>query len=236
MSISVSASGSMSPEQQFAPFKKHLFSVSSVTSGVGATTSGNQSMSGHYYQVKAPDTEIGYAALDIYTPLLNRGATNYNGIDWAKGVVFGFRVLRKVGTSADSNSQFSAILGKSYNSSGATNRGALTAGDKGCGIIQNGNGALILQAATGGSVFNVTSSFTPVYQQAYDVVIKAFGGVAYLYVNDVLVATNNNCASAGSGTGESQLMALWITCENSAILTGNNHSAVVTDYFLSYLS
>jgi hypothetical protein len=234
MTISITGSGSMSPKDQFSFDKKDLFFVGSITAGTGATTSGGSSaMSGHYYQIKAPDTDIGYASLCIYTPLLNRGANQYNGVDWSKKFIFGFRALRKVGTGADANSEFKVFLGKSYNVTGGTNRLEPTASDKAVGIKQVGAGPLQLMYSNGTTVTTITTSFTPVNQQAYDVIIECWPNSVYLYINDVLIAQGSGSPASGNGTGETQLMSLWATCENNAVLTGSNHSAIFADYFIS---
>jgi hypothetical protein len=196
------------------------------------SSSANQSTSGHYYQIKAPDTDIGYASLDIYHALVSRGQTEFNGIDWSKTVTFGWRAIRKVGSGVDNASEMKMYVGKSYNTTGVTNRLDPSAGDKAVGIKQVGNGALMLWASNGSSVFNTTTSFTPTNLVSYDVVIEVAGGTAKLFVNDILVATLANAPTSYGGT---QCMALWATCENTAVLTGSNHSMIFTDYFLTQI-
>jgi len=69
---------------------------------------------------------------------------------------------------------------------------------KGFGMRVTGTGAAELQVHNGTTLTNVTSSFTPTSQTAFDVIIESVGnGTVNLYINDSLVAT-----SSQGGTGD----------------------------------
>lgn len=232
MTISISNSGSLSPQDQFDFDKRNLFNTGAVTLGVGSSTTGGGS-AGYNLAVRAPTTEIGYACLVVYPPALtNRGAREWNGIDWTKKVTFGFRALRRT-NGVDANSLFQVFLGKSYDSSFGANRVEPIVTDRVVGFKQIGTGALQFMCSNGSAVSTTSTSFTPTSLQAYDVLIEVAGGTARLFINDVLVATNTTAPFNGIGTGETQLMALWITAENTAVITASPHSSMLCNYFLS---
>jgi hypothetical protein len=185
---------------------------------------------------------IGLGTVVVSTPLLNRGADNYNGVNWTKAVTFGFRALRKVGSLADPNSEFRAFLGASYNISGISagvpaNSGEPVAGNHQVGYKQVGTGALIFMCSNGTAVSSVTTTFTPQKDFSYDVIFEVSGGIAKMFVNDVLVGTNTTAPSINLNIAENQLMALWLTAENKAPILAPNkeHYAMVCDYFLTSL-
>jgi hypothetical protein len=232
MSIKVSNGGSLSPKDQFDFDKRNLFNTGSVTLGAGASVTGGAT-AGYSLAVRAPTTEIGYASVVVSPPpLTNRGAMQYNGIDWSKSVTFGFRAVRRT-TAVDANSEFKIFLGKSYNVTGGGNRLEPVATDRAVGFKQVGTGAFQFMCSNGFEVSTTSTSFTPVRDQAYDVIFEVSGGTARMFINDVLVGTNTTAPFNGVSTGETQLMALWITAENTAVITASPHSSLVNNYFLS---
>lgn len=239
MSISVSSSGSMSPRDQFDFDKKIRFVAEKLTLGTNANVSGTGFPSSTFSQVDAPYVtstglgDVGYASLEVYHMLMNRGGAITQGIDWTKTVTFGMRVCRLTGTNADANSEMRIVIGRSYATSyGNTvepSVGALAVGFK-----QVGTGALQFMASNGSAVSTVTTTYSPVKDIAYDVIIEASGGVANMYVNDVLVGTVSTAPTIATGV---QNMALYVTCENrSAIVAPSKaHSVAISDYFLAVL-
>jgi len=255
MSISVSRSGSMSPKDQFSFDKKDQFITGSIILGTGASTSGNTGK-GDYYFVKAPyDTAVfnagvagttlmpyGYGILDVYSVGLNRGGVTFGGINWTKGVTFGFRAIRTVGNFADANSEFRAFIGNSYNgsNSNATTTGngvEPTASTHQVGYKQTGTGALVFMASNGTAVTSVTTTFTPIKDEFYDVIFEVSNGVAQMFVNDVLLGTITTAPNIVTNV---QAMALWLVAENKVPVlmpsTSKEHTATICDVFFAYLS
>ena len=193
-----------------------------------ASTSGTGASAGTAFikSINAPTSAIGFG--QSYTAPQNsqRGQIVNYGIDFTKNIVFGGRFCRLQSGTVDSNSIFRCNLGRSVP--------LTTAGDlanRGVGIRIVGNtGALELQVHNGTSLFNVTSSFTPVYNQAFDVVITSNGaGVATLYVNGTSVATSSNAPTAQQGTNFSVIL---VECQNTAILTNSPMQMNCSDQFL----
>lgn len=85
-----------------------------------------------------------------------------------------------------SNSNIRCLLGKSL----TDNNGNLAG--KGIGVMVTGTGVLELQIHDGTTLTNVSSSFTPVANQAFDVLVDSDGsGNVTLYVNGSSVATSS---------------------------------------------
>lgn len=229
----------MSPKEQFSFNKKKSFSCEKLTLGTGASATGTGFPNGATAEVNAPFDNalqtgaIGYAFIEYYHMLQTRGGDVSQGIDWTKTVTFGFRACRKVGVLADANSEMRAFLGKSYATSLASSAEPV-AGDKCVGYKQVGAGALQIMCANGTAVSTTTTSFVPTKDIAYDVIFEVSGGVANMYVNDVLIGTNTTAPNVATGV---QTMALYVTCENkSAIVSPNKaHSVTIGDYFLTVL-
>lgn len=239
MSISVSSSGSMSPRDQFSFDKKFKFSAEKLTLGTGASVTGTGFPNGASAEINAPYNnttstgDIGYAILEVYHMLMTRGQDASGGIDWSKTVTFGFRAVRKVGVSADANSESRVFLGKSYATSYANSQEPIGA-EKCVGFKIVGTSALQFICANGTTVSTVTTNFIPTKDVAFDVIIESSNGTAKLYVNDVLIATNTTAPTTQQGI---QSMALWVASENkTAISTPNKAwSIVISDYFLTVL-
>jgi hypothetical protein len=195
-----------------------LNAYTSATSGTGAVAG---AIGMNAQQVSAPTTAIGTAIR--YGNLLNssRGKTYTSEIDFTKRVVIGGRFQKQNNTS-DSNSIFRFYFGKT------NTPGDMTSGDRAIGFKVAGSGALQLTVANASALTTTTSSFTPVQNQCYDVVIVSDGsGNATLFVNGSSVATSTGAPTtsvAGNGF-------FGIEAQNIAIIATPTHYYMVTDLF-----
>jgi len=102
-------------------------------------------------------------------------------------------------------------------------------GAKGFGFKVDGTGALLLQVHDGTTLTNVTSSFTPTSQSAFDVIIENVGnGTVNLIVNDSQVAT-----SSAGGTGDytvSTIPTVWIETELTGSIATNSQFMINNIY------
>lgn len=107
-------------------------------------------------------------------------------------------------------------------------------GVKGFGFRVVGTGQLELQVHDGTTLTNVSSSFTPTNQIAFDAVIENVGnGTVNLYINDSLVAT-----SANGGTGDytsTTIPTIWTEIELTGAI-GSNVAMMTNNIFLSTVS
>jgi hypothetical protein len=190
---------------------------SSLSSGTGAVV-GTIGMNAQ--QIASPTTAIGYGAR--YGQLINssRGKSYTGDLDFSKRVVIGGRFQKQTATT-DSNAVFRFYCGK-------TNTvGDMTSGDKGIGFRAAGSGALQLTVANGSALTTTTSSFTPVLNQCYDVVITSDGsGNSTLYVNGSSVATSTGASTTSSGNNY-----FGIETQNLAIISTPVSYYTVTDMF-----
>jgi len=196
-----------------------IYTWTSAISGAGAFTT----VSGLVKIVSGPTALTGYAQAIILNNNASRGQQYTSGADFTKRTTIGGRFVKTV-TTADANSVFRFLLGKITPSTPA---GDLSV--RGIGFRQVANGALELQVHNGTSIFNVTSSFTPTANQAYDVVIVADAGTATMYVNGSSVATSANAPTAllGANTG-----VLEIEAQNTSSLSGSAMQYVGSDMFV----
>ena len=239
MSISVSSSGSMSPKDQFSFDKKKSFIAEKITLGTNAYANGTGFPASPTAQVTAPYVtalgtgDVGYAFVEVYHMLMTRGGAVTQGIDWTKTVTFGVRAIRLVGSAVQSDSEFRLFLGRSYSTSYG-NTAEPSVGNNMVGFKQVGAGALQFMCSNGTAVSTITTTYTPIKDIAYDVIFECSGGVAKMYVNDVLVGTNTTAPTTASGV---QAMALWVGCENKTAIVSPNkaHDAYISDYFLTVL-
>jgi hypothetical protein len=206
----------------FAGYKplSMVYTWTSAVSGTGAFTT----VSGLVKIVSAPTSATGYAQALILNNNSSRGQQYTSGADFTKRTTIGGRFV-KTTTTADANSVFRFLLGKITPS---TPVGDLSV--RGIGFRQVANGALELQVHNGTTLYNVTSSFTPTANQAYDVVIVSDGaGNATMYVNGSSVATSANAPTAllGANTG-----VLDIEAQNTSTLSGSAMNYVGSDMFV----
>jgi hypothetical protein len=104
--------------------------------------------------------------------------------------------------------------------------GDMTQFDKAIGFRVAGSGALQLTVATGSLLTTTTSSFTPVLNQCYDVVIVSDAGTATMYVNGSQVAT-----SSGSPNTLATQPYFGIEAQNLATISTPASYYMVTDMF-----
>lgn len=205
----------------FAGYKplSMVYTWTSSVSGVGASTT----VSGQTKNVFGPTTAIGSAIAYIFNYNSSRSQQSASGADFTKRTTIGGRFI-KTTTTADANTVFRFLLGKSIPSP--------TAGDlsvRGIGFRQVANGALELQVHNGTTLYNVTSSFTPTANQSYDVVIVADAGTATMFVNGSSVATSANAPTALLGTNTG---ILEVETQNTAIITGSALNYSSSDMFV----
>jgi hypothetical protein len=205
----------------FAGFKplSMVYTWTSSVAGVGASTTSN----GQVKNVFSATAAIGSAMAYIFNYNTGRGIASAIGADFTKRTTIGGRFIKTV-TTADANSVFRFLLGKGVSSPPA---GDLAS--RGIGFRQVANGALELQVHNGTSLFNVTSSFTPTANQAYDVVIVADSGTATMYVNGSSVATSANAPTATLG---STVGILDIEAQNTSVLSGSAMTYSASDMFV----
>jgi hypothetical protein len=129
--------------------------------------------------------------------LFSRGL-GQGSINWTKPVAFALRCMIENTTSG---TIFRVTVGKA---TGVTT-GDLTT--QGIGVKQTAAGALVLQSHNGTTLTSTTSSFTPTFNQSFDLELYSDGaGNAYLYVNDIEVATNAGGPVTASTTNGGQYM------------------------------
>jgi hypothetical protein len=196
-----------------------IWTWTSAVSGAGALVTAN----GQSKIVFAPTSATGSAIIYIFNYASARGQQNASGADFTKRTTIGGRFIKTV-TTADTNSVFRFLLGKSIPSPSA---GDLAV--RGIGFRQVSNGALELQVHNGTSLFNVTSTFTPTANQAYDVVIVADAGTATMFVNGSSVATSANAPTALLGTNTG---ILEIETQNTSTLSGSAMTYAGSDMFV----
>jgi len=205
----------------FAGYKplSMVYTWTSSVSGAGASTT----VSGQTKNVFGPTTAIGSAIAYIFNYNSSRGQQSASGADFTKRTTIGGRFI-KTTTTADANTAFRFLLGKSIPSPAA---GDLSV--RGIGFRQVANGALELQVHNGTTLYNVTSSFTPTANQSYDVVIVADAGTATMFVNGSSVATSANAPTALLGTNTG---ILEVETQNTAIITGSALNYSSSDMFV----
>jgi hypothetical protein len=193
-----------------------------------ASTSGTGASAGTAFtkSVTAPTSATGFG--QSYTALQNgqRGQIFNTGIDFSKNIVFGGRFCRLTSGTVDSNSIFRCNLGRSVP---ITTAGDLSSRGVGIRIVGN-TGVVELQVHNGTTLYNVASSFTPVYNQAFDVVIISNGsGTATLYINGTSVATSSNAPTTLLSANFSVYL---VECQNTATLSNSAMSMNCSDQFL----
>jgi hypothetical protein len=207
---------------QVTPYLNQRFSSSfaSATSGAGAGAA-----SADWGQRVFTGTSSGATALtrsgSNATYPISRGK--------AQGIVNYSKVFIISGTMDASQYVANSTIRFTFGKNGTDGTGDLTR--KGIGLRIVGTGAVELIVHNGTSQSNVTSSFTPTANTAFDFIIYADGaGNVTLYINDSSVAT-----SANGPTGDSTNTADYIQIEavTSAVLSAQTISQVgnVKTYF-----
>lgn len=185
-------------------------SLTSVTSGGGSST-----MSSYGGSMGSSSSLAGYVLR--HTSPYMRGQNVTGGIQWQKPQMFAVRIAPYYAW------QTASIFRMTLGSNTATLN---ILANRGIGIsfgasATNTLSALVLDVHNGTTLTSVTSSFTPVLTQGFDVIVYSDGaGNVTLYVNDVQVATT----SAGPSTsGVANYNIMQIGIENTTTLTtGSN--------------
>lgn len=103
----------------------------------------------------------------------------------------------------------------------------MVSGEKAIGFKVAGSGAIQLTVANGSTLTTTSSSFTPVLNQCYDVVITSDGsGNATLFVNGSSVATSTGAPTTSSGNNY-----IGIEAQNLATISTPVAYYIVTDIF-----
>ena len=130
--------------------------------------------------------------------------------------------FQKNNATTDSNAVFRFYCGKS------NTVGDMTLYDKGIGFKAAGSGALQLTVANGITLTTTTSSFTPVQNQCYDVIVTSDGaGNATLFVNGSSVATSTGASTTSSGNN-----FFGIEAQNLATISTPSAYYMATDLFV----
>jgi len=189
-------------------------------SGIGAVSQLNQ----NYRLITAPTTLVGYANFYAFLANSNRGGSITSGFNFSKRITFGGRFNRNVVTP-DASTVFRFSIGKSNTSAGGV--GDLS--ERGIMIKQTGGNALQLLVHNGTTLTTVTSSFTPVNQQAYDMTIISDGaGNVTLYVNETSVATTAAGPTTMANINTHDIMG---TVENTSVITNGAMSYQISGLF-----
>ena len=179
------------------------FSVNNAsTGGTGGTSTGGDLG----VRIFTGTTAASYGAVRngaLTTYPTSRGTSS--AIDWSKIVIIsGTNLITPLNSVATNRFLF-----------GTTNTGQVAdLANRGIGMRQIGTGAIELQVHNGTTLTNVTSSFTPTNNTAFDFMIYSDGvGNATLYINDSSVATS---ASAPTGSGATTQNYIGVGSEISA--------------------
>ncbi|CAB5238400.1 hypothetical protein UFOVP144_54 [uncultured Caudovirales phage] len=179
------------------------FSVNNLsTGGTGGTTAGGDLG----VRIFTGTTAASYGAVRngaLTSFPTSRGTSS--AIDWSKIIIIsGTNLITPLNSVATNRFLF-----------GTTNTGQVAdLANRGIGMRQIGTGAVELQVHNGTTLTNVTSSFTPTNNTAFDFMIYSDGvGNATLYINDSAVATS---ASAPTVAGASTQNYIGVGSEISA--------------------
>jgi hypothetical protein len=179
--------GSLNP----AHFSPDVAQLSSTVTGTGSSST----LNANGYTVQLGST-VGSYATRSQTLWPNRVAVTGN-LQWTRPVGFSARVA--VYNRMDVNAQWGISFGQA-----TATLATPTVRSIGCyfaASAANTPGVLVLEVHDGTSYYTVNSSFTPTFNQLFDVVCYSDGaGNAYLYVNGSQVATSANAPSTNGGT------------------------------------
>ena len=193
----------------FAPVTS---SMTSVTSGGGSST-----MNAYGGSIGSSGSLAGYS-LRHATPYI-RGVTTTGGIQWQKPQMFAVRLVPFFAF------QTASIFRMTLGSNTATLN---VLANRGIGIsfgasAANTLSALVLSVHNGTTLTSVTSSFTPVLAQGFDLMVYSDGaGNVTLYANDVQVATTS-AGPISAAVANYNILQLGI--ENTTTLTTGSNVA-----------
>jgi hypothetical protein len=171
---------------------KMQFGWTTATSGTGSASA----TYGSARTVTSPTTLVGHGTATSSPVVLRRDAKFSNGLDFSKRVVFGGRLHRTNVTTVDENSVMRFSIGKAIGGSVVD----LTSSNRGMMVKVQGNAnALQFLVANGSNLDTINTTFIPSNNMAYDVLMISDGGVAQLFINDVLSATSSNAPTTAQG-------------------------------------
>ena len=174
-----------------AYFSPDVAQLSSTVTGTGSSSSANA----NGYTVQLGSTAGSYATRS-QTLWPNRVAVTGN-LQWTRPVGFGVRVA--VYNRMDANAQFGISFGQA-----TATLATPTVRSIGCyfaATALNTPGVLVLEVHNGTTYTTVNSSYTPTFNQLFDVVCYSDGaGNVTLYVNGSQVATTSAGPSTNGGT------------------------------------
>jgi hypothetical protein len=178
--------GSLNP----AHFSPDVAQLSSTVTGTGSSST----LNANGYTVQLGST-VGSYATRSQTLWPNRVAVTGN-LQWTRPVGFAARVA--VYNRMDVNAQWGISFGQA-----TATLATPTVRSIGCyfaASAANTPGVLVLEVHDGTGYYTVNSSFTPTFNQLFDVACYSDGaGNAYLYVNGSQVATSANAPSTNGG-------------------------------------
>jgi hypothetical protein len=179
--------GSINP----AFYNPSVAQLSSTVTGTGSSSSANA----NGYTVQLGSTAGAYVTRSQNVWPNRVGVTG--NLQWNRPVGFGARVA--VYSRMDSTAQFGISFGQA-----TATLATPTVRSIGCyfaATALNTPGVLVLEVHDGTNYNTVNSSFTPTFNQLFDVECYSDGnGNAYLYVNGSQVATSANAPSTNGGT------------------------------------
>jgi hypothetical protein len=200
------------------------YSLTAATSGASASSFRQGTSNG--WVVRGPTTAIGYAVGKTGLVNSRRGGEFTSRLDWSKPCAITARCTLNPNGTIDANSIFRMSVGKGT----ADNAGDISSGD-GIQIKVAGGGAIQLLACASGTVTTVTSSFTPVNDETFDVGIHSDGsGNVTLYVNGSSVATTTGGPTTSSALAYNN--AWHIEVENINTLTDSFAAYCVNNAYI----
>ena len=184
-------------------------------SGAGAGTGGN----GWGGYVLAPTTAVGYQLFystnNSISGIFSNGQSPFI-INFADLLGFSFRVILSNnaggGSSVvDPNCVFEIRFG------GQSSDTTVDLKRKGFGVKQRGLGTALILTTYATGHLEVTSSFTPTHNVAFDLTVLSINGTVYMYVNGSLVAT---AVTGPTGVSVAYGGLIMLSVINTNVLTG----------------
>jgi hypothetical protein len=175
----------------FVPINPATFSYTSSGAGAAAFRQG-----GNATITQGPTSVSGWGIASQAIAMQRRGGVYQGFIDFSKPFAISSRVNR-LSTNTDTDSVFRLSYGKFA----PVAAGDITSSQRAFMIKIAGGGALDFLVANGTTLTTVTSTFTPVNGESFDVFITSDGsGNAELFVNGLSVATTTGAPSTLGST------------------------------------
>lgn len=190
-------------------------SFTAPASGAGAGTGGN----GWGGYVLAPTTAVGYQLFystnNSISGIFSNGQSPFV-INFADLLGFSFRIILSnnaggANSVVDPNSVFEIRFG------GQSSDTTINLKRKGFGVKQNGLGTPLILTTYATGHLEVTSSFTPTHNVAFDLTVLSINGNVYMYVNGSLVAS---AVTGPTGVSVAYGGMIMLSVINTNVLTG----------------